>query len=580
MDEEFDFNSLPKNAKQLTEDGELYKIVIEEGDKSNRCTNFNDAAVAVQFFIQSEQGLLFSNGNEMTCWITGDKESEKNLYLFLPIVVRTMAEKETCKVLMTKKYIYGNTLLTNMKGEIDKSEVFQATVHLFHAQHIDTVKLPEEMIALPPPKNIQQNEQEIIQNKEDENIELQIKQNSIDSDSDDESQSPNESKQAEIINKNEKTQNQSEKETKSKTKPKEKKQESKEEEALRVLKEMAKDQKEEKEKIDQEMEKINIKRKIFALNQLKLADKIMDENRPAAARKEYNRAKMSWSTQVNLSQTPDTIDDERMNMEENEFKNYINAEASYGVARTFMAINPPNIEKAISSLQESLSLYKLEKAQFMLNEIQGNSPETVYQPPMKEPEQPKPKDLSTMDPDDADLIRPQFWSDEKIPMSKRFQFFEICKAKGKEHFDMKEYKAAMKYFNRARSVFNKNAYKSADPSEIKKAKEAICQCHNNASICELMKGDPKAAVVQADYAIVIIEKELSDNTDLYLKSLYRKCSALIQMNNMEEADAVMEIMKEAKAPAGLINKLEAEKKKIQQAEQRTSDFMFKKMSGK
>ena len=580
MDEEFDFNSLPKEAKQLTEDGELYKIVIEEGDKSNRCTNYNDAAVAVQFFIQSENGVFFENGNKMTCWITGDKESEKGLYLFLPIVVRTMAEKETCKVLMTRKYIYGNTLLTNMKGEIDKSDVFQAVVHLFHAQHIDTVKLPGELIPLPAPESIQQDNAE----NEQQNAETSRQSNQNESENNIKDPSPTENNSNQ--NENQKDSNEKEKkeeetnDEKPKKQKKEKKKESQDQEALRVLKEIASEQQKLKEEMEKKMERDNVRRKVFALNQLTLADKIMEENKPAMARKEYNRAKISWTSQITLGNTPDTIDDERMNMEENEFKAYINAEASYGVARTFMAINPPNIEKAISSLQESLSLYRLEKAEWMLNDIQGNDPQAPLPPPKQTEPQPKMKHLTAMDPDDADLIRPQYWNDETIPMSSRFKFFEICKAKGKEHYNMKEFKAAMKYFNRARSVFNKSAYINADPNEVKQAKEAICICHNNASICEFMKGDPKAALVQADYALVIIEKELSDNTDLYIKSLYRKCSALIQLHEYEEADSVIKLMKEKNASQGLINKLEAEKKNAMNAEQRTSDFVFKKMSGK
>lgn len=554
---------IPEGAKQLTADGELYKIVLEEGNKENRLSNRKGTKVAVYCQLYSLNGFI-DDSTAPRCWIVGYEEEAKiSMYRFLPIVVGTMAEKETCKVILTKKYIFGAAVVTNMDFEIDNSKYFEATVHLYRAEGYDYDGNLKNLIALPGPTP---------EDKEAECKETTHKQ--------EEPKKEDEKKEEEEQKKDEENTKESSEKV---VAPKEetKKNETKHKDPVKEIQRIAEETKKKKEEIAEMEKKLGKKKMIFALIQLNKAKYILEvENKPAAARKEYNRARMAWGGMVDLSQAPEEYEDERLAMPEDEFKNYIQSEALLGNAKTFLAIKPPNVDKAIQYLKDAIVAFPGNgEAKFILGDITGANPESLTQ--KKVEEEKKEKDFSgEINPEDPDLVKPQFWATATCDFSVRMKFSLICKEKGHEFYKMNDFKNAMKYYNRARIPFTKKSYVGVDAALVKQANEIICQCYNNCALCYLEKGDPKTAITNADLAIVIERKELSDNEDIYLKSLYRKAIGYVRLDMQDEANEVTKEMKTLKNGAQLIANVENEKKRIMEHDQKNEEFVFKKMTGK
>ena len=96
---------VPEGAIPLTSDRLIYKIVNEEGIKSNHNSLYNDVAVAVEYVIRSDDGIIDrTEAGAPKCWIIGDQESESEVYLFLPIAARSMHEREVATFFFDRSY--------------------------------------------------------------------------------------------------------------------------------------------------------------------------------------------------------------------------------------------------------------------------------------------------------------------------------------------------------------------------------------------------------------------------------------------------------------------------------------------
>lgn len=368
--------NLPGNAKQLTPDRELYKIILEEGNKKNRSSNLNNTCVAVFYIIKT------FNENENECdiidftkrdqdpvaWIVGDKESENSIYLFLQVAVRTMCEGETSKFFFTKKYLLGDAPMIDSIGNIYHADAYFAIVKLYKSTPLDQIVLSSEQ------KEKNKSPKELPQLKDESNHEE--KENK--SENINESTSSNEEKANEVI--------------------------------------------------DEE----SYKRRRFAINQLKIAESLLNQQKPAAARKEFNRATMSWSTQVDLSKAPESITHDNINLPEEEFKKYINSRAAYGVARTFLDITPPKKENAVIKLRESIEIDpQFFEAKMMLEQI-GEKVEDDEVPKLE----------------DKRLTKQEYWMKPEVEWSQRVEYSNYVKDKATEEFKENNYKAALDLYKR------------------------------------------------------------------------------------------------------------------------------------
>ena len=186
------------------------------------------------------------------------------------------------------------------------------------------------------------------------------------------------------------------------------------------------------EKANEVIDEESYKRRRFAINQLKIAESLLNQQKPAAARKEFNRATMSWSTQVDLSKAPESITHDNINLPEEEFKKYINSRAAYGVARTFLDITPPKKENAVIKLRESIEIDpQFFEAKMMLEQI-GEKVEDDEVPKLE----------------DKRLTKQEYWMKPEVEWSQRVEYSNYVKDKATEEFKENNYKAALDLYKR------------------------------------------------------------------------------------------------------------------------------------
>lgn len=429
--------NLPQNAKQLSMDKELYKVILEEGNKKNRLANLNDTCVGAAYIIKTyddkeNQVIDYTKGDSPAAWIVGDKESECTIYMFLQIGIRSMCEGETAQFFFTKKYLLGDVPFVNEEGKIFQADTFTAIVKLIKATPLDQINLLPELKMETTTKPSTEN-----QDKVEKSDEVKIK---IESES---------NKEKNDVKGNSEEQN--------------------------FLKT--------KKVVEVENDE-SFQRRKFALNQLKVAESLLQAKKPAAARKEFNRARMSWSTQVDLSKAPEAITHEALDLPEDELKKYVNSRALYGVARTFLEIVPPNTEKAVLSLQEAIELDNdFFEAKMTLESLGQKVDDTEF------PEF-----------EDKRLTKQQYWLKPEVEWSKREEYSAYVKEKATALFKENNFKEALDLYKRCIIPFSgQSKIKSTLTREQISAmnKVNIISKLNSLACYMLLKEYPKV-VVHAD----------------------------------------------------------------------------------
>lgn len=516
---------VPPGSIQLTSDGLIYKHIEEEGERDKRYSNFNGTIVGVRYYISSPKGIVVNCMDSAQCWITGDKKQESELFLFLPVVVATMAVKEVCKVYFSKKYLVGDGSILGLHGQIDNSDYYEALVYLVDAEPMDY--------------------------------------------------SPDQYK--EDVKKYKETAFSPEAPVKTEPKPKpekivEKKEPKKEKTSFEIINEMIAEKR-------QAQEHETNQRKKFALNQLTIAHNLLKEKRIRNARSEFNRARMAWGPMVDLDSAPEDLNDEHLSWDMDKFKKYIESRALYGVALTFQAVEPPLTDKAINSLKESLTYDpEFKEATDLLKQLTGEDPTPVIE--AKKEEEPEKIDYENNFPsyDDPSIQMPQFWVDE-IPIKHRFGFAEAIKEKATQLFKSREYKNAYSYYNKMQIPFTTKVLKKLNPEEFQRAQYYVVVSKTNSVACYMELGKYAQAVVQSDYALDYIKKSKLDFDQFKAKVLYRKAKAQIMLNKPDDANETMKVLAEVPNANAYLNEVKRILKDHLETAKNEQEFLYKKMTG-
>lgn len=299
---------------------------------------------------------------------------------------------------------------------------------------------------------------------------------------------------------------------------------------------------------------------LFALMELQKAEELL-EKKPAAARKEFNKARTAWGPTVDTSKAPE-VDHPILNGSVEDAQKYINSRALYGVARTFLVIHPPQKDKAIMHLQEARDNDPtFEDVTALLVELGV--------------------DLTEAFPsfDDIRLTRNTFWMDEKIDWQKRLEYSEYAKQRGSECFHNHNYDAAIDWYNRAQIAFTNQRLASLPPE--KRCAVVEVQAVNKLNIIGCMLEQKRFAdVFNNGQRLINFLDSYEQSSDSYkAKCYYRMCRALITVNRLEDVEIIVAKMKQIKGTASVladIRKRVEEQKKVNQHDQ---DFMYKKMTG-
>ncbi|OHT15577.1 hypothetical protein TRFO_02936 [Tritrichomonas foetus] len=560
-------NDLPENAIPLTSDRELYKIVLEEGNKKNHSSNFNDTCVGVQYIIKSEVGLIdHTDRTGPVSWIVGDRETEADLYLFLPIVIRSMYEGETAKYFFTRKYFLGGAPVITTNGSIDKSTQFQAIVHLIKATPIDDIEDPHKEDESEKLDNTSQNNEQV---EKEQTAKHELPQNSEKVETSNHSNNYNETNtnnNNETNNRNNETNNSNNNNKETKTKNNETNNSNNKETNNNKNTENDKKSGENKPKIVEVENDEAFKRRKFALNQLIIAENLLRAGKPAMARKEFNRARMSWSTQVDLSKAPNEISHPALDLPEDKLKIYVDSRALYGVARTLLDAIPPNTEKAVVTLREAIEIDPdFFEAPMLLEEL-GIKPEE------------EPKFPSSLD--DMRLTKQQFWMKDDIEWSKRTEYAEYCKEKATELFRLSSFKEAMTMYARGIISYSGQAKKELTLEQRAEMNRAYTVSKLNSLACYLGMQQYRKLIQHADELFDALCKVTTiDVSDYKVKCLYRKALGL-QALSMD--DSVEEVIKKMKTLENSELAIKAIRKKQQEdieAHKQDQDFIYSKMTG-
>lgn len=558
--------NLPGNAKQITPDRELYKVVVEEGNKKNRLANLNDTCVGVFFIIKSgtendsnSEVVDFTNKDDVTAWIVGDKESESSIYLFLQIGIRSMCEGETSKFYFTRKYMFGDAPIINIEGKILQADTFYAIVKLIKSTSLSQIHVKPEQNEKKKPL-LQLKHEEKQENETDtkkSNISEQVENTSISN----EKENENTSNEKENVEDNEKT------------KEKSSSNENKDAENINKTAENAKEPSPSNDK-DVLIEKGEAyQRRKFALNQLQIAESLLHQKKPAAARKEFNRARMSWSTQVDLSKAPESITHEAINFSEDDLKKYVNSRALYGVARTFLEIQPPNTEKAVLNLRESIELDpEFFEAKMMLESLGENVDETQF--PQFE---------------DKRLTKQQYWLSPDVEWSKREEYSSYLKEKATALFKENNFKEALDLYKRCIISFSgqSKCKASLTKEQISSMNKVNIISKLNCLACYLSLKEYSKVVVHADELFdtiskmepTIINENSNENCENYkLKCLYRKALAFIGLSMSEKLEFTIQQLKDIKGSDVIIKAIRKKQLEDAQISQKDQDAMFSKIS--
>lgn len=478
----------PPGSKQLTSDGEIYKVVLQKGG-NNHSSLYNDTAVAVDFKIFGEGGEEILHTDESLVWIIGDNEYEDQIYPFLRVAVRSMTEKEVARFYFTNRYMLGSSPIISPDGKKDTSSFFQAIIHLRKSQPLDEISLEGE-----PSKKVF----EVVESK-----------------------------------------------PKQEEKP--------------IEKELT------PEEVELQKRELFKKQTQFALYQLQMATAILKSGKPASARKEFNRARIAWTPQVNLNKAPNNIDVDDLGMTEDEIKKYVESRALYGVAQTYMAIDPPNEEKAISSLRESVEFDpKFIDSVNLLKKLGVELENEPDFPPF----------------DDPRLLKPQFWQNNDLPFEKRVEYNSQCHSEANILFKSGEFKEALKLYNRCQIIFTgQQSNEKLKEGQKIQVDDYLIHSRLNAIACYLELSQYKQMFSNIDMLIHIIKKTGRPYNKQILKCLFKKTMAYIKMNSLNEAKNVLTQMREVPDSAVPVQELANRINQVELSNQKEEDFIYKKMTG-
>lgn len=496
--------NVPPNAIQLTPDGELWKLVLKPGI-SHKCSVIRpNTCIAVDYIVRSSEGIVdHSTPDRPAVWINGDRESEGSVFTFLPVVAKTMLENEEAQYFFTKKWLTGSSMLVTVNGRIDYSESFEAIVRFIKAEPLEQISIPIDNSSKIKPSSAKSslNEKELdnIKNPEPKNPEPKKPESNN-----------HEEFQKTISN-----------------------------------------------------EQLSIKQAKYGLSRLQIADELFSKKQIVKSRKEYNRAMMAWINNFNLSEAPSEFSHFILSESPENQKNYVFSRAHYGVAMTFLAINPQNKEKAISSLRESLK-------------FDPNFSESL-------------KAISDLGVDifdkklpeftDLRLNKEDFWQDQNIPWKYRIDFSEYQRNEGKKLFSIADFKSAFKMFNKMTISFPPIASLNDEQSK-KEVYEKTIISKLNAIACLIEMKQHHQALTNSNLLLDIIQKANDSNFDVYkVKCLYRKAIALIEMDDDDKfINEVFEQLSHYQKGSLLIPKLKKLILEREKEEQKYQDFLYKKMT--
>jgi len=487
----------PEGSVPLTADRELFKLLREYGDIKNRSSNYLDTAVAVEYLIKSEKGVIdHSPPNSPLCWITGDKSTEDKLYIFLPICVKTMSEGETASFFISRKYLLGSGKLITFDGRVDDSEYFEAIVHLIKAKPLSDIDYDDNI----------QRPMCLDQEKSHKSI----------SGDDLMKKSP--------------------------------------EEIIEISKSV------DDKKAQAQKEELRQRSK-YGLYQLSIADKLFESKKIVASRKEYNRARMAWGNNIDVNQVPSDFVHSMIEVSDDQIKQYVNVHSLIGVAKTFLAVNPPLKDKAIASLQEA---FELDNAcEDVIKMLQDLGVDT--------------NSNSFPDFEDSRLIKPQFWT-ESIEWKNRSEFANYCNSRGKILYEAKDFKNALKYFNRVQIAFPNQSFIGIAPKEANEIFALIISSKSNGIACHIELGQYENVVPNSDLLIDYIHKTGLPMEHFILKTRYRICLAYVYMNRFDKLEESLKQLGEMPGSKILIDDIKSKMQKQELINTQERDFLYSKMT--
>ena len=476
---------VPEGAVPITVDKCIYKVMNEEGNRSNNSALYNDTAVAVEYIIRSPEGVIDSTQpQEPRYWIIGDKETEAELYFFLPIAVRTMKEREVATFYFARRYFLGDAPVITWDGRTDNSMYLTAIVHLLKATPLDAIESDDEPVKKVEPEMVKKEEEE-------------------------------------------------------------------------------KPRQEPKKKKGEEMDPALARKCVlFALDQLKKGEEFL-EKKPAAARKEFNKARMAWTKQVDVTKTPDR-EEPIADLPVEEAKKYVDVRALYGVARTFLAVQPKLTDKAIVSLREANEIDRTFGPVIELLRELGIDPQVEEEFPAW---------------DDPRLLRQNFWMNPDIDWEKRLEFSERAKLKGTEFFRENNFTEAITFYNQSQLPFTGHKAKDLPDDKRLALSEIMAISKLNVLACYLGLNQYRQVIMNGDQLISFLNKTELDMDRYKVKCYYRMCLAYLKMNRSEDIERLFKEMEPIKGSGPAISDVKAKQAEDAKRHQVEQDFMYQKMTG-
>ncbi|KAH0795041.1 peptidyl-prolyl cis-trans isomerase PASTICCINO1 [Histomonas meleagridis] len=307
-------------------------------------------------------------------------------------------------------------------------------------------------------------------------------------------------------------------------------------------------------------EEISLMQARFALFELKLANEILSVGKPAAARKEFNRSKLAWNKNVDLSKTPPDFTDDNINLPEADLKKYVNSRSSFGVARTFLVINPPLKDKAIVALQAAIDADSdYTEAIEMLKSL-GVDFELSF-PPL----------------DDPRLHQATFWQKENIPIEKRFEYTKYVRENANKLFHDGLYDEALNEYNRGTIALP--SIKKVSDEHKQQWYELSISTRLNALACYYELGKYRKLLEAAGLLLDHIKKSELNFNMFMAKCLYRKALAYIKLHMFEEEEDVIKQLKQIEETNSLIRELTKLEETERKLKKREEEFVYQKMTG-
>lgn len=300
----------------------------------------------------------------------------------------------------------------------------------------------------------------------------------------------------------------------------------------------------------------------FAVNQLLFGERLLSEKKPGLARKEFNRARMAWGKDVDLSKVPADLQHPALSLPPEELRKYVDSRALYGVGRTFLAITPPQKVNAIAKLREALTIDpQCQEVIDLLIEL-GEKVDDDEFPAFS----------------DARLGTHQFWMQDRVPWEKRLEFATVVRKEGGDHFGRKEYRQALAAYNRAMAAFAGQGMSSLTDDRKQQMFEHLTLNRLNIVACHLEMGQYLECVKDASELMDFLNQNRSTLNAHKIKCLYRKTRAYLKLENEEQAQETVKELMGIPGSENAVQQLRAiinEEKRAQQVE---IDAMYRKIS--